>query len=145
MSEEKRTIMVVDDDDMNLQMAEFILKKELSAEVITANSGYRCIELLQQRMIPDLILLDIQMPRLDGIKTLEMIRARAEWKDIPVIFLTASADKNTVIRAGKLKVADYIKKPFMPNDLAERVSKVFALKAMDDPQLAAIMAELNKL
>ena len=145
MSEEKRTIMVVDDDDMNLQMAEFILKKELSAEVITANSGYQCIELLQQRMIPDLILLDIQMPRLDGIKTLEMIRARAEWKDIPVIFLTASADKNTVIRAGKLKVADYIKKPFMPNDLAERVSKVFALKAMDDPQLAAIMAELNKL
>jgi len=145
MSEEKRTIMVVDDDDMNLQMAEFILKKELSAEVITANSGYQCIELLQQRMIPDLILLDIQMPRLDGIKTLEMIRARAEWKDIPVIFLTASADKNTVIRAGKLKVADYIKKPFMPNDLAERVSKVFALKAMDNPQLAAIMAELNKL
>jgi len=145
MSDNKRVIMVVDDDDMNLQMAQFILQKEIDAEIVLANSGYRCIELLQQQVIPDLILLDIQMPRMDGIKTLEMIRGRNEWKKIPVIFLTATADKNTVIQAGRLKVDDYIKKPFLPADLVERVNKVFALKAMDDPDLAAIMAELENL
>jgi len=74
-----------------------------------------------------------------------MIRGRNEWKKIPVIFLTATADKNTVIQAGRLKVDDYIKKPFLPADLVERVNKVFALKAMDDPDLAAIMAELENL
>lgn len=149
MSDKKHKIMVVDDDDMNLKMAEFILKKELDAEVIVAGSGYTCIELLQQRANPELILLDIQMPRMDGIKTLETIRAREEWKNIPVIFLTASADKNTVIRAGRLKVDDYIKKPFLPDDLVARVNKVLALKELDaeltDPKLAAIMAELKNL
>ena len=141
----KPVIMVVDDDEMNLQMALFILQKEMDAEIVLANSGYRCIELLQQKVMPDVILLDIQMPRMDGIKTLETIRGHQEWKKIPVIFLTATADKNTVIQAGRLKVDDYIKKPFMPADLVERVNKVLALKKMDDPNLAAIFAELDKL
>lgn len=145
MSDNKHVIMVVDDDDMNLKMAKYILEKEVEADIVLANSGYTCIELLQQQVKPDLILLDIQMPRMDGIKTLEMIRGRDEWKKIPVIFLTATADKNTVIQAGRLKVDDYIKKPFLPHDLVERVNKVFALKAMDDPNLVAIMAELEKL
>ena len=106
----KHTILVVDDDDMNLQMAEFILKKEMDVDVVLAESGYKCIAFLQKKMAIDLILLDIQMPRMDGIKTLETIRSHAEWKDIPVIFLTASADRNTVVKASQLKVDDYIKK-----------------------------------
>lgn len=145
-ADNNRIIMVVDDDEMNLKMAELILKKEIkNIEVILANSGYGCIEKLQQRIMPDVILLDIQMPRMDGIKTLETIRARDEWKNIPVIFLTAAADKNTVIRASKLKVDDYIRKPFMPADLVERVNKVLALKALDDPELADILNQLNNL
>ena len=145
MADTGKTIMVVDDDDMNLQMAEFILKKEMDAEVILADSGYKCIEQLQKNSKVDLILLDIQMPRLDGIKTLEMIRARSEWSNIPVIFLTATADKSTVIKASQLGVKDYIKKPFMPNDLVERVNKVLAMAALEDPELAKIMAELSNL
>ena len=130
----KTKIMVVDDDEMNLKMAEFVLKKEIDAEIVTAPGGYQCIEILQQDCEFDLILLDIQMPRLDGIKTLEMIRKREDWKDLPVIFLTASADKETVIKAGKLGVEGYIKKPFMPKDLVERVSL-----ALKDPAITALL------
>ncbi len=140
-----KKIMVVDDDDMNLQMAEFILKKEMEVEIVLADSGYKCLELLQKKQEVDLILLDIQMPRMDGIKTLETIRSHPEWKDIPVIFLTAAADKNTVIRAGKLGVDGYIKKPFTPADLVERVNKVLALKALDSPEMAKLFAELSNL
>ena len=135
---DKNKIMVVDDDEMNLKMAEFVLKKELDVEIVTANGGYQCIEILQQDCSFDLILLDIQMPRMDGIKTLEMIRKRDDWKNLPVIFLTASADKETVIKAGKLGVEGYIKKPFMPKDLVERVSMALATKLLQDPMIAAL-------
>ncbi len=134
----KSKIMVVDDDEMNLKMAEFVLKKEIDAEIVTAAGGYQCIEILQQDCEFDLILLDIQMPRMDGIKTLEMIRKREDWKDLPVIFLTASADKDTVIKAGKLGVEGYIKKPFMPKDLVERVSMALAAKLLKDPLITSL-------
>ena len=135
----KTKIMVVDDDEMNLKMAEFVLKKEIDAEIVTAGGGYQCIEILQQDCEFDLILLDIQMPRMDGIKTLEMIRKREDWKNIPVIFLTASADKETVIKAGRLGVEGYIKKPFMPKDLVDRVGLALASKLLNDPDIAALM------
>ena len=124
--------MVVDDDEMNLKMAEFILKKETDNDVVLADSGYKCIELLQGKTMPDLILLDIQMPRMNGIKTLELIREHEEWNSIPVIFLTATADKETVIKAGMLKANGYIKKPFMPKELVERVNRTLAEKMMDN-------------
>ena len=135
----KSKIMVVDDDEMNLKMAEFVLKKEMDVEITTATGGYQCIEILQQDCNYDLILLDIQMPRMDGIKTLEMIRKREDWKNLPVIFLTASADKETVIKAGKLGVEGYIKKPFMPKDLVERVSLALAAKLLNDPAISSLL------
>ncbi|MBP3722267.1 MAG: response regulator transcription factor [Selenomonadaceae bacterium] len=129
-------ILVVDDDDMNLQMAQFILEKEFPGSDITCvDSGFKCISLLQKREIYDLILLDIKMPRMDGIMTLETIRAHQLWKDTPVAFLTASADKETVIKAGLLKVADYIKKPFTPKDLTARVKKILGeRKVKEEPK-----------
>lgn len=152
-------ILVVDDDDMNLQMAQFILEKELpDAEVTCVDSGFKCISLLQKREVYDLILLDIKMPRMDGIMTLETIRAHQLWKDTPVAFLTASADKETVIKAGLLKVSDYIKKPFTPKDLTARVKKILGdnqkkevpvveeISAEEEPKTKEdIMAELMRL
>ncbi len=119
-----RKILVVDDDDMNLKMAEFILKKDMKdIEVILAESGLKAIDALQRGKV-DLVLLDFQMPVMNGLKTLELIRKREDLKDIPVIFLTASSDRDTVMKAGMMGVSDYIKKPFMPKDLIDRVSKV---------------------
>ena len=123
-----RTVLVVDDDEMNLKMAEFILKKETKLNVMLADGGMKCIDILQHEDI-DLVLLDIQMPIMNGLKTLELIRKRESLKDIPVIFLTASSDKETVMKAGMMGVSDYIKKPFMPQDLVERVERALLAKA----------------
>ena len=123
-----QTILVVDDDDMNLKMAEFILKKDMkNITVLLADSGMKAVDILQQKKV-DLVLLDFQMPVMNGLKTLELIRKREDMKDIPVIFLTASSDRDTVMKAGLMGVADYIKKPFMPRDLLDRVSRVLAGK-----------------
>ena len=121
-------ILVVDDDDMNLKMAEFILKKDMKGiEVLLADSGMKAIDTLQREKV-DLVLLDLQMPMMNGLKTLEIIRKREDMKDIKVIFLTAASDRDTVMKAGLMGVADYIKKPFMPKDLIERVSQALAEK-----------------
>ncbi len=121
-------ILVVDDDDMNLKMAEFILKKDMkNVEVLLADSGMKAIDTLQREKV-DLVLLDFQMPVMNGLKTLEIIRKREDMKDIKVIFLTAASDRDTVMKAGMMGVADYIKKPFMPKDLIDRVSQALAEK-----------------
>lgn len=119
-----KSIWVVDDDTMNLRMAEFILKQK-EYEVTKLESGIECLRLLKKER-PDLILLDVEMPLMNGIKTLESIRASRDTKDIPVVFLTASADTDTVVEAGRLGVVDYVVKPFMPQELLKRVEKALA-------------------
>ena len=122
------TILVVDEDDMNLKMAEFILKKDMKEnKVLLADSGMKAIDTLQREKV-DLVLLDFQMPVMNGLKTLELIRKREDLKDVAVIFLTAASDRDTVIKAGMMGVVDYIKKPFMPNDLIDRVSQALMKK-----------------
>ena len=117
-----KTVLIVDDDDMMLQMAEFILKKDTAYKILKVSSGMQCIRMLQSgEENIDLILLDIQMPGMDGIKTMELIQKHDYWKKIPVIFLTASSDRDTVLKAGKLGAAGYVKKPFEPKDLLQRV------------------------
>jgi len=115
----RKKIAVVDDDIMNLMMAEFILQEE-NYQVIKLESGMDCLSYLKTD-IPDLILLDIEMPVMNGFKTLEIIKGNKETADIPVIFLTASADVDTVVEASRLGVVDYVKKPFYPQELIKRV------------------------
>lgn len=121
----KKKIMVVDDDKMILMMCEFILTKE-DYEVITVESGKRCLEYLRDESNPniDCILLDIEMPLLDGFKTLSSIRHSEKLMKIPVMFLTATATPDTVKEAIRLGVTSYLKKPFLPNELTERVAQL---------------------
>lgn len=116
-----KRILVVDDDGMNLKMAEFILKQK-NYEVYKVESGMDCLNFLKDGRV-DLILLDIEMPVMNGFKTLETIRENETMADIPVIFLTASADADTVREAGRLGAVDYVKKPFLPQDLLDRVAR----------------------
>jgi len=120
----KPVVLVVDDDMMNLRMAEFILEQE-GYSIVKADSGMECLNYLKDNR-PDLILLDIEMPVMSGIKTLEVIRENPELDEIPVMFLTAAADVETVVEAGTLGVTDYIKKPFFPDELAKRVRNAIA-------------------
>ncbi len=118
-----KTILVVDDEEMGLKMAKFILEQK-KYFVITASSGMECLKILQERSV-DLILLDVEMPLMSGIRTLEYIREREEFLTIPVMFLTANAHEDTVLAAGRLDVVGYVKKPYMPQDFLERVEKIF--------------------
>lgn len=117
-----KRILVVDDDTMNLKMAEFILKNG-DYEIEKAESGVACLQLLWDKEY-DLVLLDIEMPGKNGIETLEEIRNIKKLENLPVVFLTAAADADTVTAASRLGVKDYIKKPFMPQELLERVEAV---------------------
>ena len=91
-------VLVVDDVTMNLKLAEMILQRRLSAEVLLASSGKECLDILHREKV-DIILLDIAMPDMDGIETLQLIRQERFLGDIPVIFLTAASDALTVVRA----------------------------------------------
>ena len=119
----QKTIWVVDDDEMNLKMANFILKNDY--RVILMDSGIECARTIK-RDRPDLILLDVQMPLMNGIRTLQNIRNQKHHQDVPVIFLTASADAETVADAGRLHAVDYLVKPFDPEELLKRVAKALA-------------------
>ena len=121
----KKTVLVIDDDEMNLQIAKMILEKRLPCEVIGADNGVEGIDILKSQRV-SLVLLDVMMPDFDGIETLQEIRGDAQIKGVPVMMLTASVDVETVQKAGELGVKDYIRKPFLPADLIERVQRKLA-------------------
>lgn len=116
-----KTILVVDDDPMNLKMADFILKKA-SYEVILAASGPECLDKLNENSV-DLVLLDIEMPQMSGIQTLEQIRAEGSYADLRVVFLSASGEESDMQKADSLGAMDYVKKPFLPPALLDCVEK----------------------
>lgn len=117
-----RKILVVDDDPMNLRMAEFSLKQK-GYDVLTASSGMDCLTVLQSEK-PDLVLLDVEMPKMSGIETLIKIRENEDLKDLTVMFLTADADFDADDEAGGLGAIGCIHKPFLPPVLAEKIAQV---------------------
>lgn len=121
----EKIILVIDDDEMNLQIAKMILEKKLSCKVLCAKSGIEGLEILKKRRV-NLVLLDIMMPDFDGLDTLKEIRNNEKIKDVPVIMLTATSDIETVQQTSALGVKDYIRKPFLPKKLIERVEKKLA-------------------
>jgi CheY-like chemotaxis protein len=120
-----KRILVVDDDPMNLRMAEFILKQK-NYSVYKANSGAECLSRLEENDV-DLLLLDVEMPVMNGFKTLEKIREKPKWKKLPAAFLTADANSESVTEAARLGAVAYIKKPFMPQMLLEKVGSILGV------------------
>lgn len=118
----EKKILVVDDDAMNLRMAEFILKKA-GYEVKKAASGEECLGMLAAEL-PELVLLDIEMPVMNGFEVMEKIKEHEEWAGLPVAFLSADMDDETQEKAGKLGVTAYITKPFLPDTLCAKVADI---------------------
>lgn len=118
-------ILVVDDDTANLRMASHILTSE-NMRVSCLKSGEDVMKYLRQNR-PDIILLDVHMPGMDGFETLAAIRENEETTDIPVIFLTADDDSDTETRGLKVGAMDFIKKPFVPEILLLRVRHTIKL------------------
>ncbi|MCL2826342.1 MAG: response regulator [Eggerthellaceae bacterium] len=111
-------IFVVDDNDTNLSMAKEALKGQY--RVMTLPSAKKMFALLE-KITPDLILLDIEMPEMDGFEALQGLKANIEYKDIPVIFLTSMTDAAIEARGFQLGVVDFIAKPFSAPVLLNRM------------------------
>jgi len=114
-----RCLLVIDDDPANLLVAEDFLQPQ-GASVITSNCGRRGVELAKEQL-PDLVLLDILMPGLDGIEVCHELKSDELTRDIPVIFMTGLSDINSKLKAFAVGGADYVTKPFHGPELLARV------------------------
>ncbi|QTA82005.1 Signal transduction response regulator/histidine kinase [Desulfonema limicola] len=113
------TILVVDDNPINLELLSDCLT-EFGYTVLLKKDGEKALALLERR-IPDIILLDILMPGIDGFETCKYIKSMDRAKDIPVIFMTALTDTSDKIKGFELGAVDYITKPFHQEEVLARV------------------------
>ena len=114
----QKTIFVVDDNDTNLSMAEEALEEQY--RVMTLPSADKMFALLE-KIMPDMILLDIEMPDMDGFEALHLLKGNEAYADIPVIFLTSMTDEKIEARGFELGVIDFIGKPFSAPVLINRI------------------------
>lgn len=123
-------ILLVDDDRDQVSIIQKAFEKLYSEtyKIIPAYSGKECFVILNN-LIPDLIILDIMMPEMDGWAVVDKLRSEPDWKDIPIIFLTARTD-SIAEEAGLLIARDYIKKPIDIYELKIRLDRV--LKGLDN-------------
>ena len=115
---EPARILVVDDQPANIQIVGSVLGS-LGCEIIPAADGTTALKRVALRL-PDLILLDLLMPGMGGCEVCEQLKANPDWKDIPVIFLSAADDKDLIVRALDSGGVDYITKPFSRAELVSR-------------------------
>ena len=116
-----KTVFVVDDNSINLSMADDALSDYF--DVITIASASTMFDLIN-KIVPDLILLDIMMPDIDGFEAMGRLKANYEYKDIPVIFLTSKNDAETEHLGYEMGAVDFIRKPFNKEMLLERISRI---------------------
>jgi putative two-component system response regulator len=124
------TILIVDDSAENLHVLSGLLQPDY--RVLAATSGERCLELARSQPAPDLILLDIMMPGLDGYQTLERLRAETATREIPVIFVTAMGGSEAQLHGLAVGAVDYITKPIDPPLVLARVKTQIELKQARD-------------
>lgn len=117
-------ILVVDDNKTNLQLVKQVLSKKYS--VIPVLSGKVALQYLRKKK-PDLILLDLLMPDMDGREFLKAMKDLPNGDHVPVIILTADTDKDTEVECLKLGAADFIRKPFVPEVMISRIEKTMEL------------------
>jgi CheY-like chemotaxis protein len=123
MSEPKR-ILICDDDPAILRVLQVNLEVE-GYTTLLAHHGEEALE-VAERENPDLIILDIMMPRLDGYQTCERLKADETLKHIPVVFLSAKAQQSDIDKGKTYGVADYLTKPFDPDVLVETIERLLA-------------------
>lgn len=116
-----KKIMVVDDEPDILKVVIFRVKR-LGHEVITATNGQEALDTAHKEK-PDLILLDIRLPVMDGYEVCRRIKTDEKLKHIPIVFLTASSASKIAEKTKELKANDYLIKPFDPEELLKKIKK----------------------
>ena len=121
-------VVIVEDDDHIAQVLRFMLERQ----------GYRVIHLADGRAAsdhvgasqdtPDLILLDVMLPYMDGFEIVALVRARPDWVAVPILMLTAKNTERDTVRALDAGANDFVSKPFQPNELLARVRRLLTLE-----------------
>lgn len=139
------TILIVDDNPNNIKVIAIILRT-LKYKIVIATNGEQAIDLVEQTR-PDLILLDVMMPKIDGFETCKIIKSKSENENIPVIFITALTDSDSLVKGFRVGGVDYITKPFNKDELVSRVKTHLDLKLTRDRliQTTNHLEELNAL
>jgi CheY-like chemotaxis protein len=117
-----KRILICDDDPVILRLLQVNLELE-GYEVLQAHHGEEALEIAEAER-PDLVILDIMMPRLDGYQTAERLKSADGTKEIPIVFVSAKAQQSDIEKGKSYGVADYLTKPFDPTDLLEIVERI---------------------
>src|SRR5271154_7446485 len=142
--DQKKTVLLVDDAPANIQIVNSILKDVYKIRIAT--SGAKALELVKVSPLPDLILLDVMMPGMDGYEVCTRLKTAAETRDIPVIFLTGQTEVEDETRGFDVGAVDYIHKPLSPAIVKARVQTHLVLRGIREQlalQLLAIQKELE--
>lgn len=138
---DKQTILVVDDEEDLLDLIEYNLKKE-GFDVLKAQDGQEGIEVAREHN-PNLVLLDIMMPKMDGLEVVERMRKDKKLKKIPIIFLTARGDEKTEVEGLDKGGDDYITKPISTTKLISRIKAV--LRRFEETEEMADKIEVHDI
>ncbi len=130
-SKSLQDILIVDDVEENRRMLANILKTNTDYQILTASSGQAILNIVAEDP-PDLILLDIMMPQMDGFEVAARIRQMKPNRDLPIIFITARTDQKSKLKAFEHGGVDYITKPFNKDELLARVDAHLHLKSLQD-------------
>ncbi len=138
-------ILVVDDNPKNIQIVALILR-EFKYKIIIAVNGQNAIDLVN-RTRPDLILLDVMMPGMDGFEACRIIKMDVKNENIPIIFLTALSEKVNIVKGFEMGGVDYIVKPFNKDELLTRIKTHLELKFTRDKlnKTTSDLIELNRI
>jgi serine phosphatase RsbU (regulator of sigma subunit) len=140
---EKKTLLLVDDTPANLQTANAILKDDYKVRIAT--SGAKALELTGAAPAPDLILLDVMMPEMDGYEVCARLKSNPETRNIPVIFLTGMTEEQDETRGFEVGAVDYIHKPFSPAVVKARVRTHLMLRDAREQLARQLLAINNEL
>ena len=121
----KQRILLVDDEPANLLLMDAILTP-LGAELIRATNGFEALDRLERQRV-DLVLLDVMMPKMDGIETLQRIRARQDWGWFPIVLVTAAHDREARLRGFEAGADEFLEKPVDRALLMARVKTLLRL------------------
>ena len=119
---DKNRVLVIDDDPKILRMINTVLSSEKDLEILTADSGFQA-GLTVSLWMPDIILLDMLMPGVDGFEVCRRLKSDEKTKDIPIIAVTVLKDPKEIKKMHSCGIADYISKPFKSEDLVRKIKE----------------------
>ncbi len=139
----RKTILIADDEIESLDFLHYTLENA-GFDIVTVLDGIQAIKKMNESP-PDLVILDIAMPNLEGTSVCEYIRSRPEWSELPVIFLTGKTDEKTEVNAFRLGADDFINKPIKPQALVSRIQSIMNRKSQIKQMAPAHFTTLSSL